>query len=138
MSIDTIGDFLTIIRNGLMRSKLFVIVPYSRIRETISQILKEEGFIRDYVVLDDVSVTKKSLKIFLKYIGGESVIHEIQRVSKPGRRRYAKITKKRGLRKLKPVIGGLGLSILTTSRGVISHKKARELRVGGEVICTVW
>ncbi|TET06996.1 30S ribosomal protein S8 [Candidatus Dependentiae bacterium] len=138
MSIDTIGDFLTIIRNGLMQSKPFVIAPYSKMREAISQILEGEGFIRDYVVLDDVSALKKSLKIFLKYVSGESVIHEIQRVSKPGRRRYAKITKKRGLHRLKPVIGGLGLSILTTSRGVISHKKARELGVGGEVICTVW
>jgi small subunit ribosomal protein S8 len=138
MSIDTIGNFLTIIRNGLMQSKLFVVVPYSKMREALSQILKEEGFIRDYLVLDDVSAAKKSLKIFLKYIDGESVIHEIERVSKPGRRRYAKITKKHGIHRLKPVIGGLGLSILTTSRGVISHKKARELGVGGEVICTVW
>lgn len=137
MSLDAIGDFLTIIRNGLMKSKLSVIAPYSRIREAIAQILKEEGFIRDYVVLDDVA-SKKALKILLKYVDGELVIHEIQRVSRPGRRRYAQIKKARGVRRLKPVIGGLGLSILTTSRGVISHKKAKELGVGGEVVCTVW
>lgn len=137
MSLDAIGDFLTIIRNGLMRSKLSVAAPYSRIREAIAQILKEEGFIRDYVVLDDVP-SKKEIKVLLKYVDGESVIHEIQRVSKPGRRRYAKITKARGFRRLMPVIGGLGLSILTTSRGVLSHKKAKELGVGGEVVCTVW
>jgi len=137
MSLDVIGDFLTIIRNGLMRSKLSVIAPYSRIREAIAQILKEEGFIRDYVVLDDAP-SRKTLKILLKYVDGESVIHEIQRVSTPGRRRYVKITKARGFRRLKPVIGGLGISILTTSSGVVSHKKAKKLGVGGEVVCTVW
>lgn len=136
MSVDSIGDFLTIIRNGLMRSKLSVVAPYSRMREAIALILKEEGFIRDYSVLEDGPI--KKVKIFLKYYSGESVIHEIKRISKPGRRRYAKITKKRGFHRLKPVIGGLGLSILTTSHGVISHKKAKKLGVGGEVVCTVW
>lgn len=137
MSIDVIGNFLTIIRNSLMRSKLSVVVPYSRMREAIAKILKEEGFIRDYVILDEVP-TKKALKIYLKYVHGESVIHEIKRVSTPGRRRYVGVTKARGFRSLDPVIGGLGLSVLTTSHGIISHKKAKELGVGGEVICTVW
>jgi len=137
MSIDAIGDFLTIVRNGLMRSKPSVVAPYSRMREAIAKILKEEGFVRDYVIVDDVP-EKKKLKLFLKYVDGESVIHELQRVSTPGRRRYAKIKKARGFSRLEPVIGGLGLSILTTSRGVISHKKAKELGVGGEVICKVW
>ncbi len=137
MSLDAIGDFLTIIRNGLMRSKRSVIAPYSRMRESISRILKDEGFISDYVVLDD-SPSKKSIKLLLKYVDGESVIHDIQRVSTPSRRRYVRITKVHGFHRLKPVIGGLGLSILTTSRGLLSHKKAKELGVGGELVCTVW
>jgi small subunit ribosomal protein S8 len=81
---------------------------------------------------------KKELKILLKYVNGESVIHELKRISRPGRRRYAKITRTRGFHRVRPVIGGLGLSILTTSRGVMSHKKAKMERVGGEVICSVW
>lgn len=137
MSIDVIGDFLTIIRNGLMRSKSSVMAPYSRMREAITKILKEEGFIQDYAVIEKES-GRRFLQLFLKYVDGESVIHEIQRVSKPGRRRYATILKATGFRRLKPVAGGLGISILTTSKGVVSHKKARELGAGGEVICRVW
>lgn len=130
MSIDVIGDFLTIIRNGLMSSKLFVVAPYSKIKADLAQILKDEGFIKDFAITDEDG--KKSIKVFLKYVGGESVIHELKRISTPGRRSY------KGAANVKPVIGGLGLSILTTSKGIISHKKAKELGVGGEVICTVW
>jgi small subunit ribosomal protein S8 len=130
MSIDSIGDFLTIIRNGLLSSKLFVLAPYSNIKFEIATILKDEGFIKDVAVVEDGP--KKFLKIFLKYVDGESVIHELERISTPGRRSY------KGRLYIKPVIGGLGLSILTTSKGVISHKKAKELGIGGEVICTVW
>ena len=108
MSIDVIADFLTIIRNGVMVSKSFVTAPYSKMRHSIAQILKNEGFITDFVIL------------------------EIQRVSKPGRRVYA------GNKEIKPVIGQLGISILTTSHGVMAHQKAKQLSVGGEVICTVW
>lgn len=130
MSIDAIGDFLTIIRNGLMSSKSFVMAPYSNLKFEIANILKDEGFIKDVVVVEDDS--KKSIKIFLKYVNGESVIHELTRVSRPGRRDY------KGTGYIKPVIGGLGLSILTTSKGVVSHKKAKEFGIGGEVLCTVW
>ncbi len=130
MSIDVIGDFLTIIRNGLMSSKLFVVAPYSKIKADLAEILKDEGFIKDFAITDEDG--KKSIKVFLKYVGGESVIHELKRISTPGRRSY------KGAANIKPVIGGLGLSILTTSKGIISHKKAKELGVGGEVICTVW
>lgn len=131
MSIDSIGNFLTIIRNGIMVSKPFVVLPYAKMRESIAQILKDEGFIRDFsIVADDAS--KKKIKVLFKYVDGESVIHEITRISKPSRRSYA------GSNEIKPVISGLGLSILTTSKGVVTHKKAVELGVGGEVICTVW
>lgn len=131
MSIDAIGDFLTIIRNGLMVSKTFVVAPYSKIKLDLAKILKEEGFIRDCVVLED-DPKKKAIKVFLKYVDNESVIHELKRVSKSGRRFYS------GSKTIKPVIGGLGLSILSTNRGLMSNNKAKELNVGGEVICTVW
>jgi small subunit ribosomal protein S8 len=135
MSIDTIGDFLTIIRNGLQRARPFVVVPHSGLKQAMLETLKTEGFIRDYaVVSEDV---KKFLKIYLKYVDGESVIHELSRVSTPGCRLYAQVATK-GHHKIKPVIGGLGVSIVTTSHGVMTHKKAKELGVGGEVLCTVW
>lgn len=132
MSIDALGNFLTIIRNGLMNSSPYVVVPFSTMRHEITQILKDEGFIRDFVVVNEHDVTQKGIKISLKYVDGECAIHEIKRVSKPGRRMYA------GIKNVKPVIGGLGLSILTTNKGIMSNKKAKELNVGGEVICTIW
>jgi small subunit ribosomal protein S8 len=132
MSVDVIADFLTIIRNGVMVSKSFVTAPYSKMRHSIAHILKDEGFITDFVILNADSDAHKKLKVVLKYVDGEAVIHEIQRVSKPGRRVYA------GNKEIKPVIGQLGISILTTSRGVMAHQKAKKLSVGGEVICTVW
>ena len=131
MSIDAIGNFLTIIRNGLMASKPFVIVPCSKIKIEITRILKEEGFIRDFSI-EAVNETIKNIKIQLKYVDNESVIHEITRKSRPSRRYYSPVNS------IRPVIGGLGLSILTTSRGVLTNKQAKEFKVGGEVICTVW
>jgi len=131
MSIDSIGNFLTVIRNGILVSKPFVLMPYAKMRQAIAQILKDEGFIRDFAVVAD-DAGKKQIKVLFKYVDGESVIHEITRISKPSRRSYA------GTNEIKPVISGLGLSILTTSKGVVTHKKAQELGVGGEVICTVW
>jgi small subunit ribosomal protein S8 len=132
MSIDALGNFLTIIRNGLMNSSPFVVAPFSTMRQAVAQILKDEGFIRDFNIVNENDLTQKGIKIYLKYVSGESAIHEIKRVSTPGRRMYA------GIKNVKPVIGGLGLSILTTNKGIMSHKKAKELNVGGEVICTIW
>jgi len=131
MSIDTMGNFLTIIRNGIMASKRNVIAPYSKMKFEVAKILKQEGFIRDVVVEENGSI-KKDIKVFLKYVDGESVIHEITRISKPSKRYYARSNE------LKPVIGGLGISVLTTGQGILTDKKAKELSVGGEVICTVW
>ncbi len=131
MSIDSIGNFLTIIRNGTKIGKPSVHAQYSKMRQAIADILVSEGFVRT-VELVKKSDGKNELEITLKYIEGESVIHELDRISKLSRRFYA------GATKVKPVIGGLGVSILTTNRGVITHKKAKQLGVGGEVICTVW
>jgi len=132
MSVDSIADFLTNIRNSVMVSKPSVTAPYSKMNHSIANILKEEGFINDVVILNADSDAKKMLKVVLRYVDGESAIHEIKRISKLGRRVYA------GINDVKPVIGQLGISILTTSRGVIAHQKAKKLSVGGEVICTVW
>lgn len=114
-----------------MVSKRFVITPYSKMRFAVGQILKDEGFVQDITIVDDIT-SKKSIKVTLRYVHGESAIHKIDRKSTPGRRFYAKSDQ------IKPVIGGLGLSILSTNHGIISHKKAKEYGVGGEVICTVW
>lgn len=130
--MDTIGDFLTIIRNGVAASKAVVKAPYSRVKHQIADILKNEGFVRNVVVEEVEGSVHKTIKIDLKYIDGESVIHEIKRVSKPGRRIYE------GTTKLSPVIGGLGISIITTSAGVMTNKEAKACSVGGEVLCTVW
>lgn len=131
MSVDMISNFLTSVRNALMASKPSVAAPYTKMNHAIAQILLEEGFIRDIAVIDGETAQKK-IKITLKYVEGESVIHELSRISVPGRRVYA------GSDKIKPVIGGLGVSILSTNRGLLTNKKAKELGVGGELLCRVW
>lgn len=131
MSIDIIGNFLTIIRNGTMVAKPSVVARHSKMVEAIARILKEEGYIKDFVT-EKIDDNKRSLRIYLKYHAGESVIHEITRKSSPGGRYYVAADA------IKPVIDNLGISILTTSMGVISHKKAKLHGVGGEVLCTVW
>ena len=131
MSVDSIGDFLTIIRNGIMVGKREVAAPHSRLKREIAQVLLDEGFIRD-IVENDLGNNKKQSVVGLKYVKGDSVIHEIDRVSKPGLRLY------KAHNAYKPVIGNLGISIVTTNRGVMSNKKAKNLGVGGEVLCTVW
>ncbi len=131
MSIDSIGNFLTIIRNGFILGKKFVEAPHSKMNFGIAQILKDEGFIRDIQVIGDGP--KKKIKVFLKYMDGESVIHELKRMSTPGRRYYEKA------KSLKPVKGKLGILILSTNKGqLMTDKQAQEVPVGGEVICSVW
>lgn len=124
-----IGDFLTVIRNGVARAKPCVIFQYSKVNFAIANLLKQEGFVSDVVIEGDV---KKDIKIFLKYVDGESAIHAIERVSKPSRRVY------KGHDSFDPIIGGLGVSLVTTNSGLMTNKQARERKVGGEVICTVW
>jgi len=130
MSIDVIGDFLTAIRNALFVSKRSVTIPYSNMRRGIADILKQEGFIKDVQKVDKEG--KSFLVVNLKYVNGEAAIHEITRVSRPGRRHYESV------KKITPVIGGLGVSILTTNAGIITDKHAKRLSVGGEVLCHVW
>jgi small subunit ribosomal protein S8 len=131
MSIDSIGNFLTIIRNGFILGKRFIEAPYSKMNFDIAEILKEEGFITDVQITGDEP--KKKIQVFLKYVNGESVIHELKRMSRPGRRYYEKA------KSLKPVKGNLGILILSTNKGqLMTDKQAKQAPVGGEVICSVW
>jgi len=130
MSIDTIGDFLTVLRNGILVGKRTVTVPCSRLKMGVANVLKEEGYIKDFEKTEKDN--KNYLTVFLKYVDGECVIHELTRVSTPGRRCYERVNG------LTSVVGGLGVSVLTTSAGVITDRQAKKLGIGGEVICHVW
>ena len=131
MMTDPIADMLTRIRNANSIRRASLEMPASRLRVAIAQVLKDEGFIADYTVAEAKPVS--NLQVDLKYgQDGEHVIRAIDRVSKPGRRVYA------GAEELKPVLGGQGIQVISTNKGVISDRKARELRVGGEVLCTVY
>ena len=131
MMTDPIADMLTRIRNAVRVEKPFVDVPSSRFKRGIADVLKREGFIWDWKEVDDENPTS-TLRLELKYgPNGERVIQTIKRVSKPGRRMYT-----RG-KELKPVLGGLGISIISSSRGVISDREARRENIGGEVLCEV-
>ena len=128
---DPIGDMLTRIRNAQQRGKSKVVSPPSRLRERVLAVLQQEGFIRGFATTE-VDGGRPELEIELKYFDGEPVIREIKRVSKPGRRVYASVET------LPTVFNGLGISILSTSKGVMSDSDARQHNVGGEVICTVF
>ena len=128
---DTLGDMLTRIRNGLHSNKAVVEAPSSKFRSNVLEVLKREGYIRDFSSIEDKPGIK-NLKIELKYQEGVPVISEIKRVSKPGCRVYSRINE------LPKVYNGLGISILSTPRGVMSDNEARAANVGGEVLCQVF
>jgi small subunit ribosomal protein S8 len=129
-SNDTIGDFLTSIRNASKAQKPSLSVQWSRLREGVARILTESGYLAGFrkVERDDKSV----LELTLKYVSGVPAITSIERVSTPGRRVYA------GYSAVPKVIGGMGVSILTTSRGVMTDSEARRQKVGGELLAKVW
>ena len=129
--IDPIGDMLARIRNAQERGKQKVATPASRLRERVLEVLQQEGFIRGYATVQQTG-GKAEIEIELKYFDGEPVIHEIHRVSKPGWRVYASVGT------LPTVYNGLGISILSTPKGVMSDAEARAQNVGGEVLCTVF
>ena len=128
---DPLGDMLTRIRNGQRAKKNAVIAPASKFRATVLDVLKREGYIRGFNEYE-VRPGIRELKIELKYFEGEPVIRQISRVSKPGRRVYS------GIKDLPRVYNGLGISILSTPRGVMSDSEARDANVGGEVLCKVF
>ena len=133
---DPISDLLTRIRNGVLAGHTLVAMPSSKLKASIAGILKEEGFIESFEVVEDQSPTFKVLRIHLKYIGNRrqrrSVISGLERVSSPGRRIYAKRSE------IPWVLSGLGIAILSTPKGVMSGQRARQLGVGGEILCKVW
>lgn len=148
MMTDPISDMLTRIRNANRIESPAVDMPSTNMKQRIAQVLKDEGFIVDFQVgkfvksedgrnvfqpQADPKDAKKTLRVFLKYgPDGERVIRHLERASKPGRRLY------RGHTKLKPVLDGLGISIISTSRGIMSDRQARAQRLGGEMLCSVW
>ena len=130
---DPIADMLTRIRNGITSHHDRVEMPSSKLKVEVAKILKSEGFISNYKVVQEDGKPQASLRVYLKYSDdGEPVIHGIERVSRPGRRVY------RGKEELPKVLGGLGLAIVSTSRGVLSGSEAARTGVGGEVLCQVW
>jgi small subunit ribosomal protein S8 len=147
MMTDPIADMLTRIRNGARIEMPAVDMPHTNLKQQIAQVLKDEGFILDFQVgamvanegrpvfqspVDDKE-TKRVLRVFLKYgPEGERVIRHIERASKPGCRVY------KGYKDLRPVLEGLGISVVSTNRGVMSDRQARAQRLGGELICRVW
>lgn len=131
---DPIADMLTRIRNAIMAGHSYVVVPGSKMKLAIARILNEEGFIENYDVTKDHP--QPMIRIWLKYAGDRkdrrSVITGLKRVSKPGRRVYA------GKKDIPWVLSGMGIAVLSTSRGVMTGKRARRLGIGGEVLCHIW
>lgn len=133
---DPIGDMLTRIRNAIMAGHSVVALPSSKIKESIARILQEEGYISGYEVVDGKVVGSKVLRLHLKYVGERRerrpVITGLERVSRPGRRVYT------GKQEIPWVLSGIGIAILSTPKGVMTGQRARQLGVGGEVLCKVW
>ncbi len=128
---DPIADFLTRIRNAIMARHRYVDIPASNMKKKMAQILYEQRFIRNYIIIDDGK--QGIIRIFLRYTpDGKSVIHELKRVSKPGRRYYVDVDH------LPRVKNNMGIAILSTSKGVMTERQARKERVGGEVLCYIW
>jgi small subunit ribosomal protein S8 len=127
---DSIADLLTRIRNAGKANHNTVEVPYSRLKMSIAEILKEQGYIADCIFLPDN--VQGTIKITLRYFNKQPVIKEITRISKPGRRVYASADK------LPRIKNGLGIAIISTSKGLMTDKKARQFNVGGEVLCSIW
>ena len=129
--VDPIGDMLTRIRNGQMRTLNNIDVPYSSFRSKILEVLKKEGYIIDFKISEGKNKIK-SIQVKLKYYDGQPVIKEIKRISKPGRRVYSRATS------IPKVLNGLGLAILSTSKGVMSDVEATKNNLGGEIICRIF
>ena len=128
---DTIGDFLTQIRNAAGAGKPSVTIPGSKLTLEIAHILKEEGFVESYKLIEEG--TRRFVRVHLKYVKGKQpAIQALVRVSKPGLRRYF------NCQKIPRVLGGLGVAILSTSKGVMTDREARAQKIGGELLCKVW
>ena len=132
MVTDPIADLLTRIRNGHMAAHDKVDIPSSRLKQAVVRILKEEGYIKNFKVVENKD-RFRTIRVYLKYDPtGKPIINGLTRVSTPGRRVYA------GKSEIPKVLNGLGISILTTNRGIMTDKKAESIGVGGEILCNVW
>ena len=127
---DPIADMLTRIRNATIVKGKVVEVPSSKIKLELAKILKEEGYIQDFDLIDDSK--QGMIKVYLKYNGKEKVITGLNRISKPGLKVYARKDE------IPKVLGGLGIAVMSTSQGIMTDRKARTVGIGGEVICYVW
>lgn len=133
---DPIADMLTRMRNAIMAGHITTSIPYSRLKLSIAQILKEEGFIEDFDVAGDESIVDKVIRVKLKYVGVRRERHPVmtglERVSRPGRRVYV------GKGDIPWVLSGMGVAIVSTPKGVMTGQRARSMGVGGEVLCHIW
>jgi small subunit ribosomal protein S8 len=130
---DPIGDMLTRIRNGIQARHDSVAIPLSREKMSIARVLKDEGFIRDFEMVREKNAKSRMMRVHLKYVGKkEPVVSGLKRISKPGLRVY------RGSKEIPMLRGGLGLVVVSTPAGVMSGRRARQMNVGGEVLCYVW
>ncbi len=132
MLSDPIADMLTRIRNAVRVDLPHVDMPTSKIKRGVADVLKREGFIWDWQEVQDESSPVPQLRIVLKYVNGQGLIQSIRRISKPGRRVYMKASE------LRPILNGLGIRILSTSRGIMSDREARRRKIGGEVLAEVY
>ncbi len=127
---DQIADYLTRIRNAGTAKHKTVLIPSSKLKVAITEILKDQGYITDFeIIKNDV---QNQIKVYLRYFGGASAIKEIKRISKPGRRVYVSADK------LPKIKNGLGTAIISTSQGVMNEKQAKKFNIGGEFICSLW
>ena len=127
---DPIADFLARVRNGARAQQPELLIPYSKIKAEIARIIKEEGYISDYSV--DTSAAHPRIKVINKLVDRSSAIAGLRRISRPGLRRYV------GADEIPRVLGGMGLAILSTSRGILSGREARKQKIGGELLAYVW
>lgn len=129
--MDVVGDFLTRIRNGVMAKHDRIDLPSSNLRSAMAEVLKSEGYIRDFRVVKDGR--QGMMRIYLQYgVKGTAPIRALERVSRPGRRQYS------GIGKMQPVRNGFGIAILSTNKGIMSDRQAKLQNVGGEILCKVW
>ncbi len=133
-SSDPVGDMIAMVKNALGRRHAKLAIPHSRFKEGVARVLKEEGYIADFKsVVDEKHKERKTLWVYLKYDAeGQRVLTDIKRISRPGRWVF------RGVGEFGKVLDGLGITVLSTNRGILSDRQARKQKVGGEMICKVW
>lgn len=127
---DPISNFITSIKNALLARKESVVVPYSKLKEAVAKILVNEGYVSEVKI--DESGSFKQIVLTLKYVGRMPAVTDVRRLSKPGRRLYAPANQ------IPKTLGGYGITIVSTNKGIITDKEARKLRVGGELLCQIW